>query len=204
MTTTVLGIHGGGWVSGYPAEMDPVLNPLYAAGYAGGSMTYTLNDIPQAVSDIRAGINFWKNFGPVVLYGISAGAHLAACLAARGECDGAVVALGPSDLNAIPSPSIWPYYFSQQHWIDTKVSTVALRDQFSPVDRVTNPCPCYVLHGTSDPLVPHIEGVNFYNAIKNKPSAAGSKWTSMSGVGHELPQSWWPVVQQWIQNRWTP
>ena len=83
---TLFFVHGGGWVSGHREGMHSLMYAFYRKGYACISVDYRLGGTPAThqLADVREGLALahatLKNRGinqPFVLYGSSAGAHLA-------------------------------------------------------------------------------------------------------------------------------
>lgn len=94
---TLFFIHGGGWRNGHREKMHALMYAFFEKGYPCVSVDYRLGTTPafDQVSDIREGMALadqtLREHGirnPFVLYGSSAGAHLAllAGLAPQGAC----------------------------------------------------------------------------------------------------------------------
>lgn len=90
-------VHGGGWRNGRRDDMHAIMHGFYQEGYICVSVDYRLapENVPAQLSDVREGMtladNYLKGKGlsrPFVIYGSSAGGHLAllAGLAAPGAC----------------------------------------------------------------------------------------------------------------------
>jgi len=90
-------VHGGGWESGHRDGFHPIMHEYVRAGFICATAGYRLGGVNalDQLSDVRHGydtlVTFLKQAGRplrVVVYGVSAGAHLAALLslAGPGEC----------------------------------------------------------------------------------------------------------------------
>lgn len=153
----VIALHGGGWVGGSPANVQPVVDSLNNRGVPAISIPYTLGNYPQAIRDVRAAIGQARlRYKRVTLYGISAGATLAAYLAARGEADTSVVESGPVDF--VTWRAEHPYFGTLQHYQDIGLDSMCLRARYSPVRRLSGPSPMLGLYAPVDPLVPASQG----------------------------------------------
>ncbi|HWL51907.1 MAG TPA: alpha/beta hydrolase [Chthoniobacteraceae bacterium] len=94
---TLCFVHGGGWRQGRRDQMHEIMMPFFRQGYACVSLDYRLKKVDPAVqvSDLREGMALVNDLlrergfaQPLVLFGSSAGGHLAllAGLAAPGAC----------------------------------------------------------------------------------------------------------------------
>lgn len=94
---TLVFVHGGGWRAGHREEMHALMWGFFEEGYVCVSLDYRLDGVtvPIQLGDVREGLALadahLRGRGiaqPVVLYGSSAGGHLAllAGLAPRGAC----------------------------------------------------------------------------------------------------------------------
>ena len=92
-------VHGGGWVGGLPASMEPlgralaergmvVFNASYRTLIAGGGYPATFDDIACAIRYARSRAAELGASDDLVLVGHSAGAHLAAAVALTGDAFG--------------------------------------------------------------------------------------------------------------------
>jgi pimeloyl-ACP methyl ester carboxylesterase len=99
---TVLLIHGGGFVSGTPATMNPWVRDFRAHRIYAVSVPYPLGDVAVATRFVGRIADRVK--GPAFAYGLSAGGTIAANLAATGRVDGAVNAIGPTNLTTWRTP----------------------------------------------------------------------------------------------------
>lgn len=90
---TVVLVHGGGWVAGSPALMEPLARLLTDNGYLTVNTPYALSlespGFPAAVDDVACAVRLAAahpdSDGTVVVLGHSAGAHLAAVVALSGD-----------------------------------------------------------------------------------------------------------------------
>lgn len=90
----VLFLHSGGWVGGDEDALRPMVLRFVERGYAVASVSYRLapdHIFPAQIHDVKLAIRWLKLFGEtyglidgdrIVVYGISAGGHLAAFVAA--------------------------------------------------------------------------------------------------------------------------
>lgn len=175
-TKTIVIIHGGGWTSGDKHDVSGLVGLVQRAlpNHAVVNLNYRLangtnrkafpdqiNDIAQAITQLvrdkeSLGIN-----GTFALYGISAGAHIAALYAFTQNSDNRVKAIinmvGPVDFTD-------PYYL---HTPDYQLVLHSLIDYsaypagfnasetLSPARQVTsNSPPTISFYGNADPLVP--------------------------------------------------
>lgn len=183
-------IHGGAWYFGQKSsiEFKPFLHGL-KRGYACVSVGYTLSPkaiYPQAVIEIKKAIDFIKKNADkynldkdrIVLWGGSAGAHLAALAAystdtgyldERHELDSSVNVL-------VLWYGCFNYYLGKklEHWVyqnfygvqdlGEAVEAVVLSN---PGCHVTENAPFTLLqHGLNDGLVPYEQSVYMYDIIK--------------------------------------
>ena len=92
----VIFVHGGGFSSGDKRDVGPKLTPLLRSGYAVASVDYRLAPqavFPAAARDVEAAVRFLRFHAPewgidpdrFALWGESAGANLAALVAAVGD-----------------------------------------------------------------------------------------------------------------------
>ncbi len=185
-------VHGGAWYFGQKSsiEFKPFLYGL-KKGYVCVSLDYTLSPdgiYPQAVIDIKKAIDYLKanakkyNIDPdkVVLWGGSAGAHLAA-LAAFSTDTGYLNKESDYADSSVNVLVLWygcyNYYLGKRldEWIyhnffgTTDLSEVAGDLVLSnPVAHITNKVPYTLLqHGLIDGLVPYEQSVCMYNTLKS-------------------------------------
>ena len=104
-TPAVVLIHGGGWYSGEPSDMQPWADLLADQGWVAFSIGYRLAEQggggpswPGALADVQAGTRwvhanaarYGGNPDELIVFGESAGAHLTALVAEQGAGDDAV------------------------------------------------------------------------------------------------------------------
>jgi acetyl esterase/lipase len=200
-TVTVLMLHGGGFVGGSPASVQPLADDLRAAGYNAIAVDYRsenpTGNVLGEIATVRRRVMEFEERGPVIAYGVSAGGTLAAALAARGEVAGAVVAGGPTDLlswiglSPLPTPQYW-----RRMGMDTTARRLA-----SPIHRLNgDQSPQLLLYGDIDPLVPITQGLDYERAARR-----GQPDTSLT-IMTLSPHAFWPSyrlrAKAWIQARW--
>lgn len=87
-------VHGGGWVGGNPGFMRPLADHLEDNGFLTVNIRYRLASLevpgyPEAVEDVACAVRFAAahpmSDGSVAIIGHSAGAHLAALVALKGD-----------------------------------------------------------------------------------------------------------------------
>lgn len=211
--TTIIICHGGSYYTGSRYELEAISLALADLGYTVITPEYTLVTLssasyPQPISDVLNVVHWVRTEGElinlpnrVVLGGVSAGATIAitAALAAptpifnrlpapanRGYIiDGAIGAMGRYDLvwNAylgIPQTVI-DYIgvpFSNPAWPQTwaQASAISYVNANSP--------PTYLIHGTSDGLVPYFNSVRLYGAMTQ--AGAPVQLALIPGGGHDM------------------
>jgi acetyl esterase/lipase len=176
---TLVVIHGGGWRGGDRAEYGRSMAGLARPGMVVASIDYRLSrpggpSWPKNLDDVRAAVRWLRGHasgidvdpGRIAVLGSSAGGHLAALLATRGDDDmpgpgvpsarvsGAVILFGPSDLGALLSQSRGASA-SVELLLGGEPPTVASLAAASPLTYVTHDDPPMLLiHGTDDRRVP--------------------------------------------------
>lgn len=201
--TTILLLHGGGFVGGTTAEVEPIAANLRGVGYHVVVVDY-LKENPNGnilgeIATVRRAADAARAQGPVVAYGVSAGATLAAALAARGDVAGAVVAGGPTNLLTwfCLSPMTTPGY-----WNGLGMSP-ADRRQASPYFRLDgHQSPQLLLYGDIDPLVTVDQGLNYYRAAKQ--GQPDTTFQLMPLAPHTYREPFPSHARAWIQQRWPP
>lgn len=165
-STRVLFIHGGSWRRGSREDFSDYSRYLAQDGYRVYSIDYRLapkHPYPAAVEDIEAALDRIHQLGPgpVVLFGRSAGGHLALQTAytTRQRVDGAIGFYPPVDMQ-------WSYEHPSNPWVLD--SPASIRDfmqagpeeapdryaEASPLRNVNeNTPPTLLLHGGRDCLV---------------------------------------------------
>jgi acetyl esterase/lipase len=200
-TVTVLVLHGGGFIGGYPGSVEPLAQDLRAAGYEAIAVDYRSENpngnVLGEIATVRRLVMEAETRGPVVAYGVSAGGTLAAALAARGEVAGAVVAGGPTNLlnwiGIAPQPT---QLFWQHMGMDRNE-----RIQASPYYRLNgDQSPQLLLYGDIDPIVPVDQGLNYYRAAHK--GQADTTFTLMTVSPHAYWNSYRLQARRWIEARW--
>jgi acetyl esterase/lipase len=173
-TTTVVFIHGGGWVEGDKSDMNPYVDTLrkLMPGYAVLNINYRLaynnsvNLFPTQENDVKSAIEYYLTHADdymvsdnLVLLGASAGGHLAMLHAYKNDPNGHVRAVvdffGPFDL-----ASLWNNGIVQQLILYGATGSLladnpSLYASSSPSEYVTGSAPPTIaLQGGADPLVP--------------------------------------------------
>ncbi len=200
---TVLVLHGGGFVGGTPASVEPIAKELRGAGYNAIAVPYRdenpNGNVLGEIATVRRYVKDAEGYGPVIAYGVSAGGTLAAALAARGEIAGAVVAGGPTNLLTwicvVPPVTVTPAY-----WNGLGMS-IGDRRAASPYFRLDgHQSPQLLLYGDIDPIVPIDQGLNYFRAaLKGQPDTT---YTLMPVSPHAFRQPYRTEARQWIQQRW--
>ncbi|HEY1538731.1 MAG TPA: alpha/beta hydrolase [Solirubrobacteraceae bacterium] len=198
---TILLLHGGGFVGGTTQEVKPFADDLRDAGYHVVVVDY-LADNPNGnvlgeIGTVKRAADAARADGPVVAYGLSAGATLAADLAARGEVDGAVVAGGPTDLLTwfCLSPLT-----SAGYWAGLGMTPTDRRAASPQFLLDGHPSPQLLMYGDIDPLVQINQGLDYYDAArKQQPD---TQFVLMPVAPHTFRQPYPTEAKQWIEARW--
>lgn len=186
----VVFVHGGGWRLGSRRTFCPGFDSdesfarIVDAGWAVASVDYRLSGeaiFPAQVTDVLAALEWVRGEGSrafgidasrLVLWGESAGGHLAA-LAGLTDADvGAVVSwYGPADLLTLPQPPEEVATSREAGLLGGPVSALPERARSaSPAHRVHAGAPPFLLaHGDADAFVPVGQSIAFADAL----SAAG-------------------------------
>ncbi len=189
----VLWFHGGGWSHGSPDSCNA--GWMREHGYKIRRVTYRLapaHTWPAQLVDAIAAVDAArKEFPgiPVVALGYSAGGHLAACLAALGHADAAIV-------NGAPLDMTMPHKEPLRAAVEAVLGGCQYRDA-SPVHMVTGEAtPVLVIHGTVDMTVPQEHAIVFKAAM----DAAGVECDVLylPGVGHMGAEFLEPSVKEQI------
>ncbi len=194
-------VHGGGWMVSFRQFQGlPVLTRLAAAGWTCISVSYRLSPVatfPDHLIDVKRGIawareNAHKYGGDptfLALHGNSAGAHLSALAALTPNdpryqpgfedvdtsVDVCVPVYGPLDLDSHMEG--WRYldFRLVMEWVVIKASRAKNPEIFrdaSPVELLHEDAPpFFMVHGSSDSLVPIEGGRRFFAACKEKLKA---------------------------------
>lgn len=198
-------LHGGYWRDAFRRDlMDPLAEALTARGLvtwnveyrrigSGGGIPETLDDVAGAIDCVAALSDAQPSgFGPLVLVGHSAGAHLALCAAGRhrhrsspvvapaavvslgGVCDlEAAALLGLSAHAAVDfagaSPAAWPLLYAEA----------------SPPRLLPLGIPTLLVHGTADDSVPPELSAALHRRARDAGDAADLML--LDDVGHFEP-----------------
>jgi acetyl esterase/lipase len=183
----VIHVHGGGWRRGSRRHPLPALGAgfypgLAAAGVAVAAIDYRLSGearYPAAVDDVRAAVAWARTAlpsygitpGPLVLWGDSAGGHLALLTALTAADDTAVdgvVAWFPvTDLAALHGPDDEDPASREALFLGAPPSLVPeLARAASPVSHVhAGAPPVLLMHGDSDAMVPADQSIRLARAL---------------------------------------
>lgn len=205
---TILFLHGGAWVSGSSREFEPLAARYRALGYNAISIEYRdgNNNILHLLDNVETQVSKYKPLGPVVLYGSSAGATLAAGVAATGKADGAVVIGGPTDL---VSASTNPYLGNASKKIlDALGMTRKELREASPINRLgKRPGLQLLQYGDRDLLVPlEQQGTSYARAARKRQPE--TKLEILRGIDHSAALVNTPTYAAralaWIRRHWPP
>jgi acetyl esterase/lipase len=187
----VIHVHGGGWRRGsrrhpLPALGDTFYPGLAAAGIAVAAVDYRLSGearYPAAVDDVRAAAAWARAAlpgygitpGPLVLWGDSAGGHLALLAALTGTAVDGVVAWFPvTDLTTMHGPDDDDPDSREALFLGAPPSAVPdLARAASPVSHVhPGAPPVLLMHGDSDAMVPASQSIGFARALADAGGTA--------------------------------
>ena len=192
-------VHGGGWATGHHFGPLRRAHSLAARGYVTASLTYRLADEgpwPTALEDTKCAVRWLRAHAHelggdpdrIVLFGESAGGHLAALVALTpGWCEGdggwanhssqaqgAFLVHPAVDLPAMVNEGVYPpaaAYFGDD-----------LADA-SPVNRVTSDCPPIVtVTGDADTTVPVTHVQRFHQLLED--AGVRQRLHVLQGRGH--------------------
>ncbi|MCX5414634.1 alpha/beta hydrolase [Streptomyces sp. NBC_00059] len=189
-------VHGGGWRTGRRDDMGPRFRTwrpgpfarLVQAGFAVACVDYRLSGeahFPAQRDDLAAALSWLRvradelavDRSRIVLWGESAGAHLAALAALTSAEDGAVRGCvcwyGPSDLGALAEDHGGRFDAGDPTTREARLLGAApaadeeLARAASPVAHVSADSPAFLLlHGTDDTLVPSRQSVRLADALR--------------------------------------
>jgi acetyl esterase/lipase len=182
----VIHVHGGGWRRGsrrhpLPALGDGFYPGLAAAGIAVAAIDYRLSGearYPAAVDDVRAAVAWARTAlpghgitpGPLVLWGDSAGGHLALLTALTGTLVDGVVAWFPvTDLAGLRGPDDEDPESREALFLGAPPSLVPeLARAASPVSHAhAGAPPVLLMHGDSDAMVPADQSIRLARALRD-------------------------------------
>lgn len=190
----VVVVHGGGWVRGDRGQMTHIVRRLLAQGYVVLNIDYRLapqHPYPAAVDDVRAALRWLAaQAGPlqidparIYLWGYSAGAHLAALVAATPDAQtpplaAAIVGGLPADLVRAQNSDL------VQQFLGGSIAQQAPRYvEASPLSRISAAsAPMLLYHGSWDWIVDPVFSRDMYWRLR----AAGvdSELVMQPGRGH--------------------
>ncbi|MCC7157094.1 MAG: alpha/beta hydrolase [Bryobacterales bacterium] len=179
----VILVHGGGWENGdKETYIQPWFPMLTRAGLAWASINYRLapryrfpapvEDIESAVRFLRANANKYRvDEHKVALMGESAGGHLVAMAAARGnvKLKGVVDFYGPANLISLTEHRKQLSRNIQQFLGITEINpdTTRMMQEASPVTYASKKMPPFLLiHGDADVTVPPQQSEEFCDKLK--------------------------------------
>ena len=174
----VLLIHGGGWKSGEPADMEGFADRLVEAGYAVANISYRLapeHRWPAQIEDCRTALRWLReqaeglHIDPkrIGAFGYSAGAHLAMALGTdspknpQERVQAVVAGSGPYDLRVYPeSPYIYKLIGGGPQEYPDEYADASPLTKASPDD-----APAFLYHGKRDRLVEVEQSYNMAAAL---------------------------------------
>ena len=201
----ILFVHGGGWRVGSRRTFGPnftaeqSFDRIVAAGFAVVSVDYRLSSeahFPAQVDDVRAGLEWIRQHaaeyglgsGPVILWGESAGATLAALVGLEVDSgvSGVVDWFGPSNLTSMASLST-PEELARTReslWLGgTALEHPETARRASPVFQVhPKSPPFHIEHGDADQFVPFSQSQELSNALH--AVGADVELRAVSGANH--------------------
>ncbi|MGW2235543.1 alpha/beta hydrolase fold domain-containing protein [Streptomyces sp. NPDC001759] len=206
----VVFVHGGAWRTGLRDDLGPrfrhwrpgPFSRLVRAGFAVACPAYRLSGEvthPGQLDDLRAALTWLHarsaglrlDCDRTVVWGESAGGHLAALLALTADdlpVRGCVTWYAPTDLAGLPEDQ-GAYDSTDPGTFEALLLGGALADlperarDASPVSRVTPGAPPFlVLHGTDDVIVPHAQAERLVSALHQ--AGADAELVSVRGGDH--------------------
>ncbi len=204
-TKVVILIHGGSWTSGDKSEFTDAVTLMKTqlADYAIFNINYRLATIsgtniwPVQLTDVNAACNFIQskaaeyaiNTNKMVVFGASAGAHLALLQGYQNNADKKIKAVvdlfAPTDLADLynrPSDPNYPALLSIFLNGTPTTNSTAYRNS-SPLFSVNNTVPpTIIFHGTADNIVP----IRQSDSLNNRLAVAGvtKQYVTYAGEGH--------------------
>lgn len=213
----VVFLHSGGWVAGDKAFVPPMVMRFVERGYAVASVGYRLapeHTFPAPIHDVKLALRWLKAHGAdsgsidgdrIVLYGTSAGGHLASFVAATprsyepevtdtrlaafdSTVVGVVSAVGPVDLTTFyRHDNEWAEGFTEA-FLGCAPCAVDQLEAASPISHLHPDLPpAYFAYGPEDGLVPADNQGEAIAAAWSEATDAGSVWLDLvDGRGHNL------------------
>jgi len=213
-------LHSGGWIAGDRTEVPEFILRFLERGYAIAAVEYRLapdHPFPAPIHDAKRAVRELKVMGDesdlidgdrIVLYGTSAGGHIAAFLgatvgefeptdltAAQAEHDssvaGIVVAVGPTDLVELYGhQNAWARPMSGAH-AGCEPCTVEQLELPSPINYVHEDMPpAYWAYGALDPLVDaELQGRLMADAWAEAAGSEFSWFDLVDNSDHNLDQT---------------
>lgn len=224
----VVYVHGGGWrlgnsrfFGGYENWPD-VLALLAGKGYVVASVNYRLSGearFPAAEQDVKAAIRWLRSHAAayhidqrrVVIWGVSAGGHLAALTATSDGAAALAPPAGPVESDRVQGAVVWFGVFDfgtlaaqisensgkpdtlentvfSQHLGGLPSSVPDIARSASPISYVSPATPpMLLLHGTADRAVPVQQSREFY--AKLKANGVKADLVEFPGAGHGFSAS---------------
>lgn len=195
-------IHGGGWSGGdKQQDITPLFKPLNDAGFVWFSINYRLapaNRWPACFDDVKTAIRWVKQHAGeykgdpsrIVLFGHSAGGHLAFMAAQTGDTPvQAVVGLAPVTDFEQDLEQRGGLNKSLQDLLDrpqavTEESRTILR-QIGPINHIKAGLPPFlVLQGSMDRTVQPVQSQNFVTRLKL--AGVDAELVVVDGAGHRV------------------
>lgn len=160
--------HGGGWEIGEPEWGKDICNHFSTLGFVSISFEYRLEgkhnaNVLDAIADVKTAIRWTRahsnelgiNPEKLVVYGFSAGGHLAACTAMIPGFDDPTYNHG---LSCVPNVLILksaPIIIFEDNYHFDKLEDISSVKDCSPIEHIrSNLPPTLVLHGSLDPFTP--------------------------------------------------
>ncbi|MDW3219632.1 MAG: alpha/beta hydrolase [Acidimicrobiales bacterium] len=216
----VVYLHAGGWVAGGKEHLPDMVLRFAELGYAVVSVGYRLapdHPFPAPVEDVKRALRWVKVMGEetgaidgdrIVLYGASAGGHLAAFVAATpGDFEptgltpaeervdstvaGVVSVVGPTDLVSFADhPHDWALTLTRAH-LGCELCTDETLAHASPLWRLGDDVPpAYWAVGAQDPLVdPDTQGAPVAAAWAAAGGPLSSWYDVVDDAGHNIDES---------------
>jgi acetyl esterase/lipase len=214
--------HGGGWWKGERPQSYASFRSFLAMGFSIVNVDYRLTPVapaPAAVQDARCALSWIKqnatkyNFDVdrVVVYGTSAGGHLAlmsGMLPASSDIDLAqckdlpkVAAIldfyGPADLMDITGTENKRGWATR--WITDAPDAAAMAKRMSPMTYVRSGLPpVFIVHGDADPTVPYPQSVRLQTAL-DAVSVPNKLFTVAGGVHGKFDDDQKKAIQSAIR-----